>query len=483
MNLSEYATHDATSLAALVRAGQVTARELAELALQAVEAMNGPLNAVIETFPDRLDALPSNRHADGPLVGVPMLNKDLIAEEGTRLELGSVLAQGLVAAEDSALVAKLRRAGLNNLGRTTTPELGLASVTESRIQGITRNPWDTGRTPGGSSGGSAAMVAAGAVPIATGGDGGGSIRSPAGHCGLVGLKPTRGRVSSAPMPADPIAGLAIDFVLTRSVRDCAAALDAAHGPVPGDAYGIPVPRRPYVDELAPPARPLRIGFTTTAWSGAPGDADARAGVAAALAVLEAAGHVVEEARPECDHDALARAALDLWSVNTAHAFDGLGPFLGRTPGPGTLQSTTLALYRRGRTVPGMDIMAAMEAFNTANHAVGAFFQRYDVLVTPTCLSAAPPVGAVRCDPEGPVDAVEWSAGMNRIDDFMPLFNISGHPAISLPLHWTADGLPVGVQLVAGFADEATLFQLAALFEQALPWQGRRPPVHAGRPRG
>ncbi|MGE0237525.1 MAG: amidase [Parvibaculaceae bacterium] len=480
MTLSDYSSKDATELALLVKRGEVTAKELAETALRAIAAVNGELNAVIETFPDRLENLSSENHPDGALRGVPMLNKDLESEANTKFEMGCELLRGNVATEDSVVVAGLRRAGLNNLGRTTCPEFGLASITESKIAGVTRNPWDISRTPGGSSGGSCAMVAAGAVPIATASDGGGSIRSPAAHCGLVGLKPTRNRVSPGLYPADPVAGLAVSFVVTRSVRDSALALDLTQGWKPGDAYGLQRPEQPYAAALAPPKKKLRVAFATTAWTGVTADKDAITGVEKAVRLLEQEGHAVEEARPSYDHPPFAKATLDIWCSGTTVALDALGAMMGRKPGPGTPQTTTFAFYEHGKTVTAGDLYRALEVFNALNQSVGAFFQTYDLFVTPTCMSAAPLIGAVRCDPPGPVDAAQWSEAMNAIDSFMAVFNTSGNPAISLPVHWSSSGLPVGVQFAARFADETTLFQVARLFETALPWHHRRPSVHVGK---
>lgn len=477
MSLSDYSSKDATELAALVKRGDVTAKELAQTALKAIAAVNGDLNAVIETFPDRLDHLSSENHPQGALRGVPMLNKDLESEANVTFEMGCEMLRGNIAPDDSVMVAGLRAAGLNNLGRTTCPEFGLASITESVIAGVTRNPWDISRTPGGSSGGSCAMVAAGAVPIATASDGGGSIRSPAAHCGLVGLKPTRNRISPGLYPPDPVAGLAVSFVVTRSVRDSALALDLTHGWKPGDAYGLQKPEQPFTSYLTPPKKKLRVAFATQAWTGAAADKDAIEGVTKAVRLLEQEGHLVEEARPNYEHAPFAKATLDIWCSGTTIGLNALGAMMGRTPSTDNLQTTTMAFYEYGKSVSTADLYGALDIFNMMNQTVGAFFETYDLFVTPTCMSAAPLIGDVRCNPPGPVNAAQWSEKMNAIDSFMAVFNTTGHPAMSLPLHWTSGGLPIGVQLVTPFADEATLFQVASLFEEALPWRERRPLVH------
>jgi amidase len=477
MNLAEYSACDAVDLARLVKSKAITARELAGLALRGIEGVNGDLNAIIEVFPDRADNFPSDGFSDGRLGGVPMLNKDLYGERGKLLEMGSLLTKGLVAPEDSNLLTKLKQLGLNNLGRTTTPEFGMASVTESKISGVTRNPWALDRTSGGSSGGSAAAVAAGVVPIATGGDAGGSIRSPAAHCGIVGLKPTRGRISSGPNSSEPFGGMAVDFVLTRTVRDCATVLSAAHGMMPGDAFGLPALAPAQLEDLRPPRRKLRVAYTTAAWSGEYAAPASRTAVEQALKTLEAGGHVLDEARPSFDSDAFWKAAVDLWSANIALAIDGIQTSMLRTADRTNLQSSIWAYYMHGKRVSVADLSAALSTFNLVTRQVALFFQKYDILVTPTCMSGAPLVGNLNCNPGGEVDLASWNRQMNEIDSFLGVFNASGNPAISLPLSWSQDGLPIGVQFVAPYGDEVALLSLASLFEAAMPWRERQPPIH------
>lgn len=478
MNISEYADLDAVALADLVRTGQVTAAELARLAISAAESLNPALNAVVGFNADVIESLPVGYESGAVFQGVPILNKDLTPEAGTLLEMGSELTRGFISPYSCEFLRKLQATGVTNIGRSATPEFGLASVTESRIAGITRNPWDLARTPGGSSGGAAAMVAAGAVPFATGSDGGGSIRSPAAHCGIVGLKPTRGRISQAPLPDDPISGLAAHFVLTRSIRDSAVALDATLGLTAGDAWGFAPPNSSYGQSLRLTQRRLRIGFTTTSWGGESASSECCEAVRVALSALEAQGYIIEEARPALSEEAFAKATLDIWCANTAFAIDELAQSTGRKIDARTLQSSTMAFYRHGLGVSGNDILKALAVFNEANLSVGHFFDKYDLLVTPTCMTTAPLIGDVQCDPSDVIDAAAWSKKMNGIDAFMPLFNTTGHPAISLPLHWSNAGLPAGVQFVAPFGDEATLLQIGAFFEQIMPWVHRRPKVHA-----
>lgn len=478
MRLSEYAAHDATGLAELVRRGETTPAELAELALAAVEKVNPQLNAVIEVFPEVTGKLRSEPPPPGLLAGVPILNKDLIADAGRRLEMGSELARGLAAPFTDALLARLKSAGVTVLGRTTTPEFGMATVTESRIAGVTRNPWDLDRTPGGSSGGSAAMVAARAVPLATASDAGGSIRSPAAHCGIVGLKPSRGRMSQMPVRGDPLMGLSVNFVLTRSVRDSALALDLCHGREAGDPYGIEAPPGTFAASLARPPKPLRVAVAASPWPGDDVDASMLEGLEKTWQVFERHSHVVEAARPEFDHQGFADAVLKIWCANIVNSVDALAESCGRKPGNSNLQSSVLAYYRRGQRLTVKELLHAIAVIDNVNRSIGQFFLDYDLLLTPTCLRPAPLIGELDCDPDGDVDVACWDRRMNRIDGFLAAFNASGNPAMSLPVHTTDAGLPVGVQAVAPFAGEVLLLQAAALIEQELPWKDRYPACSA-----
>ncbi|MCZ4354491.1 amidase [Roseovarius aestuarii] len=474
MHLDEYTRFDAVGLAQLIANKDVSAKELATLALEAIESVNAKLNATAQVFPERAAA----RVEDGPFSGVPILNKDLGCEErGVLCEMGSKLAIGHLSTEDSLAFSRFRAAGFNNMGRTNTPEFGLAGVTENTVTGISRNPWNLDHTPGGSSGGSCAMVAAGAVPIATAGDGGGSIRSPASHSGLVGLKPTRGRLPAGPNQGESLNGLATTFAVTRTLRDCAAVLDAVQGAGTGDPYIIPPPQMPYIDALARAPQPMRIAYSTTPWVRSC-DPEVEAGVKKALTVLEGEGHSIEEARPNINYDQLMRAALTVSCTAVAQSCDSLGHSLGRTPSPENLQSATWAFYEAGKRLAATDILDALDVFNTVNRQAGAFFEEYDLLVIPTCLGPAPKIGALDCNPAGPVDPYTWNEQVSKLGVFLPLFNVTGQPALSLPLHQSTNGLPIGVQFAARFGDEASLFSIGGILEQALPWAGRIPPVHA-----
>lgn len=477
MNLSEYARYDGVGLAELVRRGEVAPVELAELALRGIELLNPALNAVIESFPERTASLAHGTLPDGPFRGVPFLIKDLgITEKGVRSELCSRLFQGHVADHDSELTVRFREAGLVTLGRTTAPEMGYSCSAESVLNGATGNPWDTDRMAGGSSGGGAAAVAAGIVPMAHGNDGGGSIRGPASCCGLVGLKPTRGRTPSGPDRGESLNGLEVEFALTRSVRDSAALLDAVAGPGLGDPYMIQGPERPYRDEIGAPPAGLRIGFTTAPWFGPVPEPEIVAAIEAAAKLCADMGHAVVEASPAFDRDAFLRATHDIWYAGLAHGIDSLADALGRTPSEDNLERCTWACYQFGRRLKATDLLRALDAYNSVSRNVAGFFTDIDVLITPNQATLPEPLGTF--DQNAPdVDAASWTKQMFCFEAFLPLFNATGQPAVSLPLYQSRDGLPIGVHFAARFGDEATLFRLASALEAALPWRDRRPPAH------
>ena len=482
MRLSEYAALDAVGLAALITNGEVTATEAAALAAAAVATVNPHLNAVIELYDDRIDRAPSYSLGAGPLYGVPILNKDLsFAEAGRRHEMGSLFARGQVPTRDCTAVERLRQAGLNMIGRTTTPEFGNAGITESTIAGVTRNPWDTARTPGGSSGGSAAIVAAGAVPVATAGDGGGSTRTPASLCGLVGLKTTRGKVPVGPARGEATCGMSGTFVVTRSMRDCATFLDILGGPSPGDPYVTAMPPEPYAATLDKPLPPLRIAFTAENWAGVPVSTESRQALHSALGLLEETGHSLEEASPVLDWEALFAATVTIMCANLANGVDKLSATFGRSPLPRELQSSTWACYRQGKTLAAGDLLGSLEVFNTVSRSVGAFFEQYDVLMTPACVYPAPLIEeSYRCDPKEPITGTAYQENVYANDLFACLFNTTGQPAITLPLHETQDPLPLGVQVAGRFGDEETLLRLGRFFEVAAPWKDRAPPIHIAK---
>ncbi len=475
MTLADYAAHDGLGLAELAAAGAVTARELCETMLRAIEAVNPQLNAVIETFPNRLPAQGARFH--GPFGGVPFLIKDVPMEAGVVSELGSQIARGFTLHHDQEVMRRLRRAGFINLGRTTTSELALAALTVNRPTGATRNPWDPERSTAGSSGGAAAMVAAGVLPVAHAADAGGSIRNPASFCGLVGLKPTRGRISAAPDWGQCMSGMSVNFVLTRSVRDCAASLDALSGSVAGDPYVIALPPTPYRAAIAAPPPRLRIALNDRVWSGLPLDRQVAAALRRTGRLLESLGHRVEEASPAFDYEPYLEAQIQLWAGYTAQAIDDIARHTGRVPSPDTLQSTTLALYRHGARLSAVDFIEAELRYNVTTRQVARLFESYDVLVTPTCTVTPLPIAAVDLDKPG-ATARDLFDHLAPIETFTALFNATGQPALSLPLMQSEEGLPIGIQLVGRFGADDVVLALAAELEQAAPWR-RRPRIHVG----
>ncbi|MBN9112531.1 MAG: amidase [Pseudonocardia sp.] len=477
MELSEYADLDATALADLIRTGQVHPDEVARTAIAALQAVQPKVNGLVDGPFER----PLDHAADGPFAGVPFAIKDLITHaagvptrSGTRL-----LGPGVPMPEDTLLMARFRRAGLATLGLTATPELGFNANTEAVATGSVRNPWDLDRSPGGSSGGSAALVAARALPVAHGNDGGGSIRIPAAACGLVGLKPSQGRVSPGPDYADPLLGLGIEFALTRTVRDCAGLLDAVHGHEPGDRYLLPDPVRSYADEVAAGSRRLRIALHTEPFSGN-GSVDPRcvAAVESVGRTLEGLGHVVERAAPVLDAAAFDDANLVAWCSFLADGIDTICAALGIEAAPDSLEATTRACAELGRTMSAGDLYAAERVFNTARRAVATFHQSWDLVLTPTMNVPNTAAGYLNAD-DASLDARGWYDHIFSTAGFTALSNVTGNPAISLPLGSTEEGWPIGVQFVAPYAGEATLIAIAADLERALPWADRRPPVVAG----
>ena len=480
MKLSEYASYDALGLADLVRRREVSAHELATAALGACEKVNPALNAVIAILPD-WERQVAGARVEGPFGGVPFLIKDLVLHaEGVVCDSGSRLVAGaFVAPADSDLMQRFRRSGVALLGRTNTPEFGFNASTEPVLHGATRNPWDVTRSPGGSSGGSAAAVAAGVVPIAHANDGGGSIRIPASACGLVGLKPTRGRTPVGPDYAEPVHGLGIEHVVARSVRDVAAMLDAVEGPGVGDRYAIARPVRPYLDEVGTAPQRLRIAVTSD--GGMYGSVDP-ACVAAVRQVADqcaSLGHIVEEAAPRYDEPSFHKANLAYWASFCTFGVAATAQALGRTPSPDNVEATIWANYQYGLTLKAIDLEMADALANQVCRAVGAFYETYDVLLSPTIGSPPYPLGTLNAnDPRH--DAESWYRHLFAHIPFTALYNLTGQPAISLPLCWSGDGLPIGVQAVGRLGDEATLLNLAGQLEHAMPWRHRLPRVHVSR---
>lgn len=479
MKPQDYAALDGMGLAALIKAGEVTAAEVSRAAAEAIARVNPAVNAVVEVYADRLDGPASP--GEGPLAGVPFLIKDvgLGHEAGRLVENGSRLCKGIRVEGDSFIMGMLRKAGLNTLGRSNAPEFSIAGTTENSLYGNTSTPWALGFSSGGSSGGAAAAVASGMVPIAHGSDIGGSIRIPAAWCGTVGLKPSRGRVSFGPYIDEGGFGLAMNLAQTRTIRDTAAILDVLSVPQPGDPFVIPRPEGGYLTGLSAAPRRYRIGWSAAPQMAAPVDPEIAAAVERVAGLLSEMGHQVEEAAPDFDHEAACLTMLDLWFFGFDKKLEGLGRQTGRRPGPETLDPVTLRLMDYGATVTPEAFMAALAFMNGQRRRIGQFFARYDIWLSPTCATLPAPHGVLsqlRTD----LSVQDWLLTADRAVQFCFPYNIAGLPAMSLPLAQAANGLPIGVQFGAGAAQEHVLLDLGRQLEQALPWAGRVPPHHAGR---
>ncbi|MFE7394552.1 amidase [Streptomyces sp. NPDC057582] len=474
MNIDEYAALDATALAAVIASGEVTADEVAALATEAIAGVDKELNAVAEGPFDR----PLDYAADGRFAGVPFAIKDLVCHAaGVPTRMGTrLLGEGFVPPADTHLMERFRAAGLATLAVTTTPELGFNGNSEALVYGSSRNPWNTAHSVGGSSGGSAALVAAGAVPIAHANDGGGSIRVPAACNGLVGLKPSRGRVPAGPDFADPLYGMGVELAVSRTVRDTAALLDEVAVSYPGDPVVIAPPLRPFSQEVGADTGRLRIAVHTESWAGSEVDPEVAQAVEATARALEAAGHHVERATPDIVWEPLLNANVVLWSSFLAESVAGIEALTGVKAGPENLERTTLACVEYGRKVSGLELGGALATLNAISREVGRFFTGYDLLLTPTMNTPAPLLGHL--DGNADLTAVEWATRLFDVCSFTSLANQTGTPAISLPVAQSSQGLPIGVQLAGPFGAEALLLRVAALLEVAMPWADRRPAVHA-----
>lgn len=491
--MQDQANVDATTLAERVRRGEVHPTELVDTAIAAIEQVNPRLNAVIHRMYDTARAAARGELPDGPFRGVPFVVKDLDGWlAGEPYTQGCRMSKDFVPTEDAELLARMKRTGVVIVGKTNCPELGLLGVTEPELHGPTRNPWNPDHTPGGSSGGTAAIVAARAVPMGHAGDGGGSIRIPASACGLFGLKPTRARNPLGPHIGEAWGGYVQPGVLTRSVRDCAAMLDVTQGPDLGAPYASPPRARPYLDEIRTPPRKLRIAFSTGSQLGRETHADVQAAVRDAAALCASLGHELEEVALPIDKEALVKAYLTQVAVGAAIGVEYTARWVGRAPTPADFEATTWLLGTIGRKLSALDLQRSRDACQAAGRQLARFFTRYDLFLDGTL--AYPPVkvgqlalkrserlalGALRwVSPKLVLDKVlaELSAESLEPTPNTQVANQTGVPAMSVPLYWNAEGLPIGVQFTAPFGDEATLFQLAAQLEAARPWAGRVPPV-------
>jgi amidase len=492
---TEYTEHDGLGLAELVRSKQVTPAELVDAAIDRIEAQNGSINAVVHRMYDRAREAARGPLGDGPFAGVPFLLKDMLsAYAGEPLTAGCRFFRTYTPTYHSELVSRLLRAGVVVVGKTNTPELGLLPVTEPELFGPTRNPWDLTRTPGGSSGGSAAAVAARMVPVAGGGDGGGSIRIPASCCGLFGLKPTRGRTPSGPDEADLWEGFGVEHVLTRSVRDCAAMLDVTAGADAGAPFFPPPPPRPFLSEVEASPGCLRIAVSVEPPLSAHVHADCKAAVDDAARLLRDLGHEVVDASPRIDRRAFARAMVTMLMGQVAADVRDGARKTGRQAGFRDFESATWVLKVMGETLTAGEYQSAVRTLRRIARDVSRFTDAFDAWLTPTL--AMPPVRIGELASKGLLAQAERVVGRLQLGrlvkasgvidqvaerllafvPYTPIANATGQPSMSVPLYWSADGLPIGVMFTARYGDEATLLRLAGQLEKARPWKDRAPPA-------
>ena len=472
MAFAEYDRYDALGLAGLIAKKKISAREAVDEAIARAERLNPKLNAIVFADYERARDTAKGKLPKGPFAGVPILLKDMRAgAKGMPTRNGSRYMPKILADHDSTLVARYRAAGLIPLGKTNVPEFGILPTTESKLYGPARNPWNLDHSTGGSSGGSACAVAAGIVPIAHATDGGGSIRIPAACCGLVGLKVSRGRITQGPDFADSTSGLSVDNVVSKSVRDTAAALDASCGLDFGDPYVAPSPEGSYLDGIKRKTKRLRIAVCYKALNGKDLHPDSVAAVKKTAKLCESLGHIVEEKAPPLDPGTLTPAFMTLWAANVAYALEGLARATGIPPSTDVVEGLTFGLYEAGKRIPAVEMMAAKKSMDRAARAMVQFHDTYDVWLNATL--GAPPIklGVINVDEQNPPLAFA------PILDYVPytaMQNATGQPAIQLPLNTNKAGLPIGVQFVARYGGEMTLLKLAAELEKAAPWADRRP---------
>ena len=475
MTIEGYADLDATDLAGLVARGELSALEVLEEAIGRAERVNPRLNALVYPWYDHArerirDGLPR-----GPFHGVPFLLKDLYQDyEGQKQSNGCRALAGTVAGQDGEMVSRYKAAGLSIFGRTASPEFGLSTTTESALHGVTRNPWNPELTSGGSSGGASSMVAAGVLPIANASDGGGSIRVPASCTGLFGLKPTRGRNPMGPLVGEGWSGLATVHAVSRSVRDSALLLDCTAGPDVGAPYWAEPPGRPFVEELGRDVAGMKAAVVREAWFGVETHPDCLEAVDAAAELCRGLGLEVEDADLPIPR-ALLDADMQIIYSNTRETVELVEQGLGRPATEEDVEKNNLAMARRDRST-GADYVRALNGIHALGRLVARFFVDFDLLITPTMPVPPMPLGLL--SPSREDAGAQWRDVMRTIA-FTSVFNASGNPAASVPLHWNGDGLPIGVQFVAPYGDEAALFRIASALEQASPWSHRRPSIHAG----
>ncbi|MBG99608.1 MAG: amidase [Solibacterales bacterium] len=476
-SLDDALTLDALGQAELVRRGDIKSIELVDAVIDRIEKLNPHLNAVVTKMYEQARQAATGNVPDGPFQGVPFLLKDLGATYGgVRQTSASKALADFIPEQDSELVVRQKKAGLIIVAKTNTPEFGLTATTEPHLFGPTHNPWNVACTPGGSSGGSAAAVAARIVPMAHANDGGGSIRIPASCCGLFGLKPARARNSPAPLMGSV---LACEHAVTLTVRDSAALLDATDGYVPGDPYAAPQKQRPYIEETQLPIERCRIAFTRMEPIDKPLHPDCVSAVEKTVRLLESLGHDVEEAAPEIEIERYKKSFMTLWSARLARGIEDIASMTGDPVSSNLYEPVTWQLYEQGRRWSAQQYLDAENYVMSFGRLFAKFLDEYDFWLTPTLGEPPPKLGVLYPPPDASQPSAAYTVARNF--DFVPythLANVTGLPAMSVPLHWNDDGLPIGVHFVGRFGDEASLFRLAAQLEQAQPWIARTPSVMA-----
>lgn len=493
MTFPEYETFDGLGLAHLVQTGVLSQEELLNAAIERIETLNPILNAVILKMYDEAKRTLQKGVPEGLFAGVPFLIKDLLGNyKGFPSTCGSRLTQHWIPEEDSEVVKRLKQSGLVIVGKTSTPEFGLSPVTESDLFGPTYNPWNLAYSPGGSSGGSAASVASRMVPMAHGGDGGGSIRIPASFCGLFGLKPSRGRVPSGPLVMRVWQGMVVEHALTRSVRDSAALLDVVSGPEIGSPISLPLPSTSFLSSLDEPCRKLKIAVTDKPFFDSEVSSEYQEAFRRAVQLCEMLGHEVVPVTLDIEKEAIAESYIVLMSGEMRFSLEQVAKLMRKKINLREVEVHTAVLSHLGKYFTAAEYAKANHTLDMAGRALAQFFQQYDVLLTPTVPVKPPKIGELKYDvieknvlevlrhvPYGPMlkQITRELARRNfSFTPFTPLFNITGQPAMSVPLYWGEEDLPIGIQCVGRFGDEATLFQLAKQFEEALPWKDKRPTI-------
>ena len=492
MAFSDYDKYDGLGLAELIRKKKVSPGELVEEAISRIETHNPKINAVVQKLYERARTAAKGKLPDGPFQGVPFLIKDLHATlEGLPTSHGTKLWKNVPAKITTEIVKRWEASGAIVVGRTNTPEFGLLPYTESDTLGPALNPWDTTRSPGGSSGGSGAAVAARMVPLASGGDGGGSIRIPSSACGVFGLKPTRGRTPTGPIIGESWSGFDIDHVLTRSVRDSAAMLDATQGADVGAPYIIPE-AGPFLKEVGRKPGKLKIAFSTKPMLGKSVHADCIKGVEETVALLKDLGHEVVEDAPVVNGEEFSYRFLTILAGQIRADIEEAAEAAGKKVSMDDFDITTFGTGLFGTILKASDYARAMRYLQSVSREIGRFFEGYDALLTPVLSQPPGKIGALKpsASEQSQIKLIARTGAtwileaMNVIRPlaaqtyefipWTPVFNVTGQPAMSVPLHWNEAGLPIGMHFISKWGDETTLFRLAGQLEKAKPWFDKAP---------